>query len=83
MEEKYMLREAEDRCDSLLKIESSILEVRNLFNELALIVDLQSEKIDEVEKLVDENLVKVEKGKKKLKSASKKKEKGRYVSVHC
>ncbi|KAK6625357.1 hypothetical protein RUM43_005654 [Polyplax serrata] len=79
MEEKSMLREVENRRDNILKIESTILEVRNLFNELALIVDLQQEKVEEVEKQVDENLATVESGKKKIFSATKKRGKMRYV----
>lgn len=82
MEEKSRLREVENRRDKILKIESTILEVRNLFNELALIVDLQQEKVEEVEKLVDENLARVESGKKKIFSATKKREKMRYVGRH-
>lgn len=86
MEEKYKLREAEDKRNEILKIESTIIEIRNLFNELALIVDLQEEKIETVERLVDANLAKVESGKRKITSANKKRKKARYVSiikVHC
>mgnify|MGYP002716776564 CR=1 FL=1 len=83
VEEKYKLRDAEETCENILKIEKSIMEIRNLFNELSFIVDLQQEKIQQIEHSVDVNLHKVEKGRKKIISANKKKSKIRRVSFNA
>ncbi|KAL7637221.1 UNVERIFIED_CONTAM: hypothetical protein RMT77_011933 [Armadillidium vulgare] len=66
---KQRLLDVQQRHDDVIKIEKSIIEVNQLFQELAILVRDQGEKVDRIERFVYEAQEKAEKGKTELKQA--------------
>ena len=82
-EARLALRDAEDRYDQLMAVEKSIVELNDMYKDLALMVDSQGSVIDRIAYNVEEATVKVETGQKQLKEAEKKKKGFRKKKIIC
>jgi len=71
----------EDRRDEFLKLERSIVEIHDLFQQVAGLVKQQGEVIDNIARYVDEATIDVEKGKDQLKKAEEMKTRNRKLKI--
>ena len=80
VEARRALAEVQDRHQDIMMIEKSILELHQLFMDMAVLVAAQGEVMDSIEHYVEESVEYTEKGIGELKKAIKSQKKSRKVN---
>ena len=80
VEARRALAEVQDRHADIMKIEQSILELHQLFMDMAVLVAAQGETLDSIEQYVQESVDYTDRGIGELKKAIKSQKKSRKVS---
>ena len=87
LEQQQIIKDMEERAEALRKLETDIVEIHELFKEVAILVHDQGQTINEVEINTEDAKNYVEKGLAELKEADKLKRKSRkkqcFIAIVC
>mmetsp|Transcript_23088 Transcript_23088/g.32571 ORF Transcript_23088/g.32571 Transcript_23088/m.32571 type:complete len:295 (+) Transcript_23088:25-909(+) len=78
---KEVVRDIEERHNDILKLESQVLEVYELFKDLAMLVEQQQESLDHIQNRIESAQDYVQKGEKQLEQAATHQKKARKKMI--